>query len=274
MMLLNLLNNKFWCCGGCMDSCITSLMFEIYYRSIALGVKPIYNNYYYDIDINNNNIILTGFVNNKEVYAMWKKNKVLEIDDYFDVINMKFQISTHTLNVNTNKVLELRLGQSLKIVERLLITIPCLYKLTNNNIIELKDNAFRNEDNLAEFHSDTVRKIGKDCFFRCLNLRKISVPNCAIIRESAFSNNFNLDYVDISSCKILNRYLFGEDSNLRVCLAKSAVRIEDYVFSFCSRLEEYCFGNIESLSSDALFQSNLREEDVLNSSCKRPTNSM
>lgn len=118
--------------------------------------------------------------------------------------------------------------------------------------------AFDGNKTIKEFEvisagdSDVEVEIQMYAFDGCENLRKISVPNCAVVAKAAFSDCSSLEYFDFSNVKELGERAFDECSSLKqVVLPKEITYIPQSCFEGCKSLVSINLENIKAIGRTA-----------------------
>lgn len=234
-------------------------MLDIYLRYTLLGERPIYKCYYFDYK--DNQIVLTGFVDEPDVYKYWKKNGTLVIDDVFEVIDMntkmKYQDCFPYQDLSNYNFYVLKLGKNVQCIRQLHIWFKLFYKIETDSVLTIDKCAFSYENNLVEFKGEFVKSIKEKAFFGSHNLAVVLFPKCEIVENSAFGSCYRLEYVDISSIQDIPRYLCGDCPNIKTFIAPNATSIHEYLFTFSKHIETIKLGLINYIEKDAFFHTNL-----------------
>lgn len=238
---------------------IKNEMLDIYLRYTILGERPIYKCYYFDyID---NQIVLTGFVNELDVYKYWKKNGIFIIDDVFEVIDiktkMKYEDSFPFQDLSNYTFYILKLGNNIECIRQLHMGFKLFYKIETDSSLIIDDSAFTYENNLIEFKGEFVKLIKEKAFFGCYNLVMALFTNCEIIENSAFGSCYHLEYLDVSSIKNIPRYLCGDCPNIKTFIAPNSTSIHEYIFTHSYHIETIELGAINYIEDDAFYHTNL-----------------
>ena len=142
------------------------------------------------------------------------------------------------------------------------------YKLTSiilPNVIKLGEGCFFNCHALKEINLPFVEELGDDCFQHCIEFKEIILPNVTVLGNSCFSscinlkeiilpNVTNLGYECFAHCplksfdltKVINigtSCFLGCESLIEVKWSKHLVKIPDYCFSGCTKLEKFIYEN-------------------------------
>lgn len=238
---------------------IKNEMIDIYLRYILLGERPIYKHYYFDYK--DNQIVLTGFVNESDVYTYWKNNGILIIDDIFEVIdfntNIKYENCFAYQDLSNYNFYILKLGNNVQFIKQLHMGFKLFYRIETDSALTIDINALSYENNLVEFKGEFVKVIKKQAFFGCHNLAVVFFPKCEIVEDSVFGSCYHLEYVNLSSIQNLPRYLCGDCSNIKTFIAPNSTSIHEYAFTFSYCIERIELGSINFIEKNALFNTNL-----------------
>lgn len=227
---------------------------NIYLRYRLLGLRPVYKCYYFDYE--NDNIILTGFVDELDVYKYWKRNATLIIDDVFEVIDIETDIKENSeFGYQTSYTFpyKLELGSNVKYIKKLHLGYKLFYTIQTNSSFSIEKEAFKYENNLVEFISDGCRSIGDHAFSGCYSLCKIVLPQCLSVGEAAFLSCYSLKYVDVSSIETIPRSLCGDCPHLEIFIAPNSTSIDNYAFTFSNKIKRIELGAINNMETDAFF---------------------
>lgn len=233
-------------------------MLDIYLRYTLLGERPIYKCYYFDYK--DNQIVLTGFVDESDVYKYWKKNGVFIIEDTFDVIDIKTKMKQKDCfpyqDLSNYNFYTLKLGNNVQSIRQLHIGFKLFYKIETDSSLTIEKDALSYENNLVEFKGEFVKLINEKAFFACHNLIMALFPKCEIVGNSAFGSCYHLEYIDVSSIQDIPRYFCGDCPNIKTFIAPNSTSIHEYVFTF-SHIETIELGLINYIEKDAFFHTNL-----------------
>ncbi len=106
----------------------------------------------------------------------------------------------------------------------------------------------------GEFVSDKMASVRDGAFCSCVNLSRVSLPNCTSIGAAAFRNCSALESVNLPSCVSFTAFddeyggFFRDSKNLKSINIPNLTTIEDArrTFNFCS-LQEFNAPNLTSL---------------------------
>lgn len=123
--------------------------------------------------------------------------------------------------------------------------------------MNIPNNAYKDNLELVEFEiPEGTKRIGKNAFAGCENLRSIIIPNSVtVIEKSAFFNCRNLQSVVIpTKIKTISEYTFADCYKLKsVCLPQGLRRIECGAFLKCFDLKHIAIPSSVSMIDELAF---------------------
>ena len=105
----------------------------------------------------------------------------------------------------------------------------------DKSVNEIEENAFENCRRLVQVDThDGIRKIGKEAFYRCESLRRISLESAVEIEDWAFFHCVNLADVEFGvRLETIGEYAFSSCSSLQLLKLPSIVTIGSAAFFQC-----------------------------------------
>lgn len=139
----------------------------------------------------------------------------------------------------------------------------------NNDISEIKDNAFLDCTSLADISlPETIQRIGQSAFYGCTSLTDISLPETIQqIGQSAFYGCSSLESIELpKAMTYISENLFRDCSKLKTIIMPAITKIAANAFNGCNALKDiYYPGNKEAWNklsvgtgNDVLFTAKLQ----------------
>lgn len=131
--------------------------------------------------------------------------------------------------------------------------------LSRTDITELKDNAFKNNKNLAHIKlPNTIKTIGAEAFSGCLILKTVNFPSSITeIKNGAFKICKSLYHINLSETKItiINQQTFYDCSSLISAVLPETISsgIDGNAFAYCTSLNTINIPSKLNVIGDAAF---------------------
>ena len=139
-----------------------------------------------------------------------------------------------------------------------------LSEINDNNIIESIGSKAFAKTNISSATFNSLNTIHSNAFQSCSNLSYISIPNCSIIGEGAFSECINLNTVKsgeikttVSSyafygCSNLNNITFEYFDSIGSSAFQNCTNLEKANLTQCKKIDSYAFNGCSEINQIAL----------------------
>ena len=161
------------------------------------------------------------------------------------------------LDIQANGTLVLRNGE-------VLIAAPT-FAGTNNtgkytfdeSVTSIAPGAFVGNTKLSEITALGVKTVGASAFAKCTNLRKVNITAVESIGAYAFSETGLIETPSLASASFIGNHAFSYTDVRTVAVksgtAENRVKVGDYAFAYCDKLETVTLGDYVTVGSYAFY---------------------
>ena len=135
--------------------------------------------------------------------------------------------------------------------------------ITGLGIVEIGDNALRNNKELAGVNFPKLTKIGSNAFQGCSNLKTVHAPLVEVIGRGAFQECKSLVEVNFPQLKAIPQGVFNaRNGNLEKVVLSSVASIDDQAFANQLNIKSIEFGSALPKLTPQAFEDGLKSKNV------------